>query len=75
MAARGVKRKPTVHPQRNLRPEWLDEFPSWPQPMPEDVTRAWFKICAKDMNAEHTQLVRHEVNISKKYMLPYLFSE
>ena len=62
MASGGAKRKPTKQPRRQLRDEWLDHF-QWLTRVPEDDTRAFCKVCVKEMNAELTQLERHQVNI------------
>ena len=67
MAERGAKRKAeTKQPRRELRAEWLDQFKGWLEPVPDEPTRAFCKICVKGMNAELTQLERHEVNIPRK---------
>ena len=63
MADRGAKRKATKNPRRNMCPTWLDEFKDWLEPVEGDTTSAYCKICTKEMNAELTQLERHQVNI------------
>ena len=37
-------------------------FPEWLAPVPGLPTRALCQLCSKEMNAELTQLKRHEVN-------------
>ena len=62
MATRGVKRKLPKNPPRIFKDEWMALFPEWLAPVPGLPTRALCQLCSKEMNAELTQLKRHEVN-------------